>query len=62
MKKLMCMIALAAICVGTVSAATITSGTDTTKMKTKMKHHTMKMKRKSMHGKMKMKMKDTTKM
>jgi hypothetical protein len=58
MKKMFCMIALAAITFGGVFAAvpmhnTKTMQTDTTKMKKKTK-----MKK----GKMKMKMKDTTKM
>jgi hypothetical protein len=61
MKKAMFMIALAAICFGTVSAATVKSVTDTTKVKTKMKHGNMKMKAKSRHTKIKTKIKDTTK-
>ena len=62
MKKAFCMIALAAICLGTVSAsAPIRQGSDTTKMKTKMKHGNMKQKYKSPHKKVKTKVKDTTK-
>lgn len=59
MKKAISMIALAAICLGTVSASTpIKASSDTTmhkmKMKKKMVHHKMK-------TKMKKKMMDTTK-
>jgi hypothetical protein len=61
MKKVMCMIALAAICFVTASAATVKPVTDTVKVKTKMKHHNMKMKAKSPHAKVKTKVKDTTK-
>ncbi|MDP9046986.1 MAG: hypothetical protein M3N14_02540 [Bacteroidota bacterium] len=52
MKKTICLIALAAICLGTVSASTpVKTGSDTThKMKMKKKmggmHHKMKMKKK----------------
>jgi hypothetical protein len=60
MKKLCCMVALAAISFGSVYAAPVSGNrmqTDTTKMKKK------KMKMKTDTGKMKMKMKkDTTKM
>jgi hypothetical protein len=54
MKKLLCMIALASICLGTVSAATVhtTAQTDTTKTKIKKKDGKTKFKKK---------MKDTTK-
>jgi len=62
MKKVISMIALAAIFAGTVSAATVKPVTDTVKVKTKMKHHNMKMKAKSPHAKVKTKIKDTTKM
>lgn len=58
MKKTIWMIALAAIAVGTVSAATLQ---DTVKVKTKMKHGNMKQKAKSPHAKIKTKIKDTTK-
>jgi hypothetical protein len=62
MKKVLCMIALAAICLGTVSAsAPMKSVSDTTKMKTKMKHGNLKQKYKSPHKKIKTKIKDTTK-
>jgi hypothetical protein len=62
MKKLICAIALAAICFGTVSAATPTkSVTDTVKTKTKMKHGNLKTKTKTPHSKIKEKVKDTTK-
>lgn len=61
MKKVISMIALAAICAGTVSAAIVKPVTDTVKVKTKMKNHNMKMKAKSPHAKVKTKVKDTTK-
>jgi hypothetical protein len=62
MKKVLCMIALAAICLGTVSAAApVKSVSDTTKVKTKMKHGNLKQKAKSPHMKVKTKIKDTTK-
>jgi hypothetical protein len=44
MKKVMCMIALAAICFVTASAATVKPVTDTVKVKTKMNHLNLKMK------------------
>ncbi|MDP9046987.1 MAG: hypothetical protein M3N14_02545 [Bacteroidota bacterium] len=61
MKKVICMIALAAICVGAVSASSVKPVSDTTKVKTKMKHGNMKMKAKSPHAKIKTKIKDTSK-
>ena len=62
MKKAFCMIALAAVCFGTVSASVQTKAvTDTTKVKTKMKHGNLKKKVKSPHSKVKTKVKDTTK-
>ena len=62
MKKLFCMVALAAICLGTVSAAVpVKSVSDTTKVKTKMKHGNFKQKYKSPTKKIKTKVKDTTK-
>jgi len=61
MKKALCMIALAAICFGTVSAATVKSVTDTTKVKTKIKKGNLKQKVKTPHTKIKTKIKDTTK-
>jgi hypothetical protein len=61
MKKVICMIALAAICLGTVSASIVKPVSDTTKTKTKMKHGNTKMKSKSPHSKVKTKIKDTTK-
>jgi len=61
MKKALCMIALAAICFGTVSAATVKSVTDTTKVKTKMKHGNLKQKSKSPHAKVKTKIKASKK-
>ena len=62
MKKALCMIALAAISFGAVTAATPTkSVTDTVKAKTKMKHGNMKQKVKTPHSKIKTKVKDTTK-
>lgn len=62
MKKLLCMVALAAICLGTVSASVpVKSASDTTKIKTKMAHHTYKRKTKTTHKKVKTKIKDTTK-
>jgi hypothetical protein len=61
MKKALCMIALAAICLGTVSAATLQTSQDTGKTKTKMKHHNLKQKTKTPYKKVKTKIKDTTK-
>jgi len=62
MKKAFCMVALAAICLTTVSASPITkSATDTVKVKNKMKHGNMKLKTKTPHSKIKQKIKDTTK-
>jgi hypothetical protein len=61
MKKALCMIALAAICFGTVSAASVKSVTDTTKVKTKIKKGNLKQKVKTPHTKIKTKIKDTTK-
>jgi hypothetical protein len=62
MKKIICAIALAAICFGTVSAATPPrSVTDSTKTKTKMKHGNLKTKTKTPTSKYKEKVKDTTK-
>jgi hypothetical protein len=62
MKKALCMIALAAVCFGTVSASVpLKTVSDTTKTKTKMKHRNMKQKSKSPHMKVKTKIKDTTK-
>jgi hypothetical protein len=62
MKKLFCMAALAAICLGTVSASVpVKSVSDTTKVKTKMAHGTYKRKTKSPNKKVKTKIKDTTK-
>jgi hypothetical protein len=62
MKKALCMIALAAISFGIASAATpVKLQSDTTKIKTKMAHHTYKRKTKGPNKKVKTKMKDTTK-
>ncbi|MDB5130674.1 MAG: hypothetical protein JWR02_423 [Mucilaginibacter sp.] len=58
MKKVICMIALAAIAIGTVSAATLQ---DTAKVKTKMKHGNLKQKAKTPTTKIKTKIKDTAK-
>lgn len=56
MKKALCMVALAAVCLGTASAvAPVKAVQDTTTHKMKMKKKTHKMKSKT-------KMKDTTKM
>lgn len=61
MKKALCMIALAAISLGIASAAIpMNQQSDTTKVKTKMAHHTYKRKTKAHHYKVKTKMKDTT--
>jgi hypothetical protein len=61
MKKVICMIALAAICVGTVTASTpIKAVSDTGKTKTKIKKGNMKTKIKTPHSKVKIKTKDTT--
>lgn len=55
MKKALCMIALAAICLGTVSAAVpVKASQDTTKTKIKKKHGKMKMKKKTGDTTMKM--------
>lgn len=62
MKKVISMIALAAICAGTVYAATVKTAQDTAKVKTKVKPHKAKVKAKSPHAKVKTKIKDTTKM
>jgi hypothetical protein len=60
MKKLLCMIALGAICFGTVSASTpVKAASDTSKTKTKMKKGNLKTKTKTPHSKTKIKMKDT---
>lgn len=62
MRKLLCMIALAAIGFGTVSASTpIKAASDTGKTKMKMKKGNMKMKEKTPTSKTKVKMKDTAK-
>jgi hypothetical protein len=62
MKKLLCMVALAAISFGTVSASTPVKATsDTSKTKTKMKKGNLKTKTKTPHSKTKIKTKDTTK-
>lgn len=61
MKKIISMIALVAICAGTVYAATVRSVTDTAKVKTKMKHGNLKQKAKAPGTKIKTKIKDTTK-
>jgi len=54
MKKAFCMIALAAICLGTVSASvSLKPVSDTTKVKTKMKHGNLKQKSKSPNKKSK---------
>jgi hypothetical protein len=61
MKKALCMIALAAVCLGTVSASIpVKSVSDTTKIKTKAVRHTYKRKTKGPHTKVKTKIKDTT--
>ncbi|HEY8782770.1 MAG TPA: hypothetical protein VIM16_14190 [Mucilaginibacter sp.] len=61
MKKVLSMIALAAICFGTVSASIpIRSVPDTGKVKTKFAHHTYKRKQKTFNKKVKTKIKDTT--
>jgi hypothetical protein len=61
MKKALCLIALAAISLGIASASIPVNQQDTTKVKTKMAHHTYKRKTKGHHLKVKTKMKDTTK-
>ena len=62
MKKALCMIALAAISLGIVSASVpVKLPSDTTKIKTKMAHHTYKRKTKGHHMKVKTKIKDTVK-
>ena len=62
MKKAICVIALAAACLGTaVASVPLKTVSDTTKTKTKMKHGNMKQKSKSPHMKVKTKIKDTTK-
>ncbi len=58
MKKVICMIALAAIAIGNVSASTLP---DTVKVKTKMKHGNLKQKTKTPTSKIKTKIKDTNK-
>jgi hypothetical protein len=61
MKKVFCMVALAAICLGTVSASIpVKAVSDTTKIKTKAVRHTYKRKVKTPHSKVKTKIKDTT--
>jgi hypothetical protein len=62
MKKLLCMVALGAICFGTVSASTPTkAASDTSKTKTKMTHGNLKTKTKTPHTKTKTKVKKTPK-
>jgi len=62
MKKVLCIIALAAISLGMASASVpVNHQSDTTKIKTKMAHHTYKRKTKGHHVKVKTKMKDTVK-
>jgi hypothetical protein len=62
MKKLLCAIALGAICLGTASASVPDKAVqDTVKSKTKYTHKHIKQKTKFRHGKIKAKMKDTTK-
>jgi len=62
MKKLLCTIALAAICLGTLSASgSVKAVQDTAKTKTKYTHKHIKQKSKYPHSKVKSKMKDTTK-
>jgi hypothetical protein len=59
MKKVICMIALAAIAYGTVSASALQ--TDTAKVKTKVKHGNLKQKAKTPTTKVKTKIKDPAK-
>jgi hypothetical protein len=58
MKKVICMIALAAIAYGTVSASALQ---DTAKVKTKVKHGNLKQKAKTPTTKVKTKIKDPAK-
>jgi hypothetical protein len=61
MKKVICMVALAAMCLGTVTASTtIKAASDTGKTKTKIKKGNMKTKTKTPTSKTKIKTKDTT--
>jgi hypothetical protein len=61
MKKVFCMVALAVICLGTVSASIpVKAASDTTKIKTKAVRKTYKRKVKGPHTKIKTKIKDTT--